>query len=311
MAFKNRDLLSIRDFSKAEILHIMDVASEMDRSLKAKDRKYSRALEGSVLASLFFEPSTRTRLSFEAAMNYLGGRVIGFSEPSHTSIVKGESFEDTIRVVDGYCDIFVMRHPQNFSAMRAAELAVKPVVNGGDGTNEHPTQTLFDLYTIMKNFRSMENLKVGFLGDLKYGRTVHSLSFALALFHPVFYFISPKSLALPAQYMDGLVKAGVECHEEEDLMKVGDRLDILYVTRIQKERFINPKDYQAVKGVYQIDRSFLSHAKDSLRIMHPLPRVDEINPQLDRAPQSIYFQQAHNALPVRMAVLALILGAVE
>lgn len=306
MGFLNRDIISIRDFSKEELLHILDVASGME----ADRAKHFGAARGKVLASLFFEPSTRTRLSFDAAMQYLGGGVTGFSDTSRTSIVKGETFEDTIRVVDGYCDVIVMRHPESGSAKRAADLAKKPVINGGDGTNEHPTQTMFDLYTIRKNCSSMESLKVGFLGDLKYGRTVHSLSYALSHFKPSFYFISPKSLKMPDEYMKVLESKGVECHEEEDLMKVSDKLDILYVTRIQKERFINPEDYQAVKGIYQLDASFLKHAKPTLKIMHPLPRIDEINPQLDRAKQSIYFQQAHNALPVRMALLGLVLGIV-
>ena len=303
MGWTGRDVISVKDFSKEEILELLDKAGEFEKNRE----KFSQLLQGKVIATLFFEPSTRTRLSFEAAVNYLGGGVIGFSEPTMTSITKGETFEDTIRVVDGYCDLIVIRHPERGSAKKAADLAKKPVVNGGDGTHEHPTQTFFDLYTIRKNCHDLHNLNVGFLGDLKNGRTVHSLSYALSHFSPTLYFISPKSLKLPDEYMNELKKKGVTCYEEEDLLKVSNKLDVLYVTRIQKERFLSPEEYHSVKGIYQLDSSFLKHTKPSLKIMHPLPRVDEINPQLDKAKQSIYFQQAHNALPVRAALLAMIL----
>lgn len=304
MGWTNRDVVSIRDFSKNELLEVLDKAAEIESNWA----KFSEVAKGKVMASLFFEPSTRTRLSFEAAMNYLGGGVIGFSEPSMTSITKGETFEDTIRVIDGYCDVMVMRHPENGSAKRAADLAKKPVINGGDGTHEHPTQTMFDLYTIRKNCKNFENLTVGFMGDLKNGRTVHSLAYALSHFNAKFYFISHSSLKMPGEYLKELDKKGAEYHEETDLLKVANKLDILYVTRIQKERFLDPAEYQKVKGIYQLEPSFLKHTKPELKIMHPLPRVDEINPQLDKAKQSIYFQQAHNALPVRAALLAMILG---
>lgn len=305
MGWLGRDVISIKDFSKEELLELLDRSLEIE-----EDRsRFSQLLKGKVMAALFFEPSTRTRLSFEAAMNYLGGGVIGFSEPARTSIAKGETFEDTIRVVDGYCDVIVMRHPKNGSAQKAAWLAKKPVINGGDGTHEHPTQTMFDLYTIRKNCADMHNLNVGFVGDLKNGRTVHSLSYALSHFRPTFYFVSPKSLGLPENYMKELERKGVECHEDEDLLNVSGKLDILYVTRIQKERFLNPEEYKSVKGVYQLKPSFLKHTKPSLKIMHPLPRVDELDPELDELPQSIYFQQAHNALPVRAALLAMILSS--
>ncbi|MEK6837553.1 MAG: aspartate carbamoyltransferase [Nanoarchaeota archaeon] len=305
MGWVGRDVISVKDFSEEELLQLLDKAEEFEKNRE----KFLGLLKGKVIAALFFEPSTRTRLSFEAAAHYLGAGVIGFSEPSMTSIAKGESFDDTIRVLDGYCDLIVIRHPETGSAKKAAELAQKPVINGGDGTHEHPTQTFFDLYTIRKNCGSLNNLTVGFLGDLKNGRTVHSLSYALSHFNPTFYFISPKSLKLPDEYMKELKKKGVTCYEEEDLSKVSDKLNILYVTRIQKERFLNPEDYNKVKGVYKLDPSFLKKTKPTLKIMHPLPRIDEINPQLDKAKQSIYFQQAHNALPVRAALLAMILSS--
>lgn len=305
MGWAGKDIVSIKDFSKEDVLEVIGNADKI-----AKDRgKYFQLLQGKVMAALFFEPSTRTRLSFESAMHRLGGSVIGFAEPSMTSISKGETFEDTIRIIDGYCDVIVMRHPEIGSAKKAADIAKNPVINAGDGAHEHPTQTFGDLFTIKKSLGRLDNLTVGFLGDLKYGRTVHSLAFALSHFKPKFYFISHKSLKMPEEDLKELDKRGVEYHEEEDLLKVSKKLDILYVTRIQKERFLNPEEYNKVKGIYQIDTSFLKHAKPELKILHPLPRIDEINPQLDKARQSIYFEQAHNGIPVRMALLSMVLGA--
>ncbi len=300
-----RDIVSIRDFSKENILEVIGNADKI-----AKDReKYSSLLHGRVMAALFFEPSTRTRLSFESAMHRLGGSVIGFAEPSMTSISKGETFEDTIKIIDGYCDVIVMRHPEVGSAKRAADIAKNPVINAGDGAHEHPTQTFGDLFTIKKSLGRLDNLTVGFLGDLKYGRTVHSLAFALSHFNPTFYFISHKSLKMPEEDLKELDRRKIKYYEEEDLLKVSKNLDVLYVTRIQKERFLNPEEYHQVKGIYQIDPSFLKHTKPELKILHPLPRVDEINPQLDKASQSIYFEQSHNGIPVRMALLSMVLGA--
>ncbi|MBI2550677.1 aspartate carbamoyltransferase [Candidatus Woesearchaeota archaeon] len=304
MGWVNRDIVSIRDFSKEELLEALDKAADVEKNRPS----YAELLRGKVMASLFFEPSTRTRLSFEAAMHRLGGSVIGFAEPSMTSIAKGETFEDTMRIIDGYCDVIVMRHPEIGSAKKAADITKNPVINAGDGAHEHPTQTFGDLFTIKKNLGRLDNLTVGFLGDLKYGRTVHSLSFALSHFKPTFYFISHKSLKMPQEDLKELDKKKTEYYEEEDLLKVSKKLDVLYVTRIQKERFLNPEEYHHVKGIYQLDPSFLKHTKPGLKILHPLPRVDEINPQLDKAKQSIYFEQAHNGIPVRMALLAMILG---
>ena len=303
MGFFGRDIISIRDFSKDEILRILDAAQVM----QAGKEKYFGLLSGKVMASLFFEPSTRTRLSFDAAMQRLGGSVIGFQNPEMTSISKGETTEDTIRIIDGYCDLIVMRHPKDGSVKIAAELAEKPVINAGDGSNEHPTQTFMDLYTIRKEHGALENLNVGFVGDLKYGRTVHSLAYALSHFKPNITFISHKSLRMPEKYLKELDAKKINYVEEEDLTKASKDLDILYVTRIQKERFLNPEDYSQVKGGYQIDSSFLKFTKPSLKILHPLPRVDEINTGLDSANQSIYFKQAHNGIYVRMALLAMIL----
>ena len=304
MGFKNRDILSIKDFSKDEILHILKVSGQID----GNKSKYASLLSGKILSSLFFEPSTRTRLSFEAAMQRLGGSVIGFSEPDRTSISKGETTHDTIRIVDGYCDIIVMRHPEEGSVHKAALAAENPVINAGDGSNEHPTQTFVDLYTIMKSEGKLDNLSIGFLGDLKYGRTVHSLAYALSHFSTKMYFISSPSLKMPEYSIKELEKRKIKFIEEPDLKKASKDLDFLYVTRIQKERFINPSEYAKVKGSYQLDKTFLKQAKPTLKILHPLPRVDEINPRLDSEKQSIYFEQAHNGIPVRMALLGLILG---
>ena len=306
MGWLARDVVSIRDFSKEDLLEVVDKAAAIAIENDNKG-KNSLLLQGKVMASLFLEPSTRTRLSFEAAMHRLGGSVVGFAEPSMTSIAKGETFEDTIRVIDGYCDVLVIRHPEIGSAKRAADVAKNPVINAGDGAHEHPTQTIVDLYTIKKSCGRLGGLTIGFLGDLKYGRTVHSLAFALSHFNPTIYFISPKSLRMPEEDLKELEKKKTEYYEEEDLFKVSKELDVLYVTRIQKERFLDPEEYKQVKGVYKLDPSFLEHTKPELKILHPLPRVDEISPQLDKAKQSIYFEQAHNGIPVRMALLSMIL----
>jgi aspartate carbamoyltransferase catalytic subunit len=307
MDFKSRDIISIRDFSKEDILEILEVAEEVEKN----NNKYRDALRGYILATLFFEPSTRTRFSFQAAMLRLGGQFIALSNPKSTSsMAKGETLYDTIKMVDGYCDIIAVRHPEIGSAKVAADATTKPVINCGDGAHEHPTQTFTDLYTIKKTFGKVEGLKVGFLGDLKYGRTVHSLAYALSHFSPELYFISPKALAMPREYLKELDEKKVDYKEEEDLLKVSKNLDVLYVTRIQKERFLNPEDYANVKGIYKLKADFLKHAKKDLKILHPLPRVDEIDPELDKYKQSIYFEQAHNGLFVREALLGMLLGKI-
>ena len=304
MDFKNRDVISIDDFSKEELLHIVENSTKIHSSMD----KYHGLLSGKIMASLFFEPSTRTRLSFDSAMQRLGGSVIGFSDHQTTSMSKGESTSDTVRVIDGYCDVIVMRHPTAGSVKFAADVAKNPIINAGDGANEHPTQTLMDLYTIKKALGRLDGLSIGFVGDLKFGRTVHSLSKALSHFSPTFQFISTPSLSMPKEYLEKFKSKGIEYHEGQDLSKVAKKLDILYVTRIQRERFINSEEYEKVRGIYRLDKSFLKLASPQLKIMHALPRVDELNPHLDNEAQSIYFEQAHNGLPVRMALLALILG---
>ncbi len=307
MEFKNRDIVSIRDFTKEELEHIVDVAGKIHKDMD----KYSELLKRKIAATLFFEPSTRTRLSFESAIHRMGGDVIGFSEASTTSTAKGETLNDTMKVIEGFCDVIVMRHPEEGSAKIAADAVNIPVINGGDGANEHPTQTMLDLFTIKKSKGKLEELKIGFLGDLKYGRTVHSLAYAMSHFGAKMYFIAPEALKMPQKDLDELKERGVAFIEESDLSKVSKELDILYVTRIQKERFPNKADYEKVKGVYVLDKSFLEKANPDIRIMHPLPRVDEIKPELDDAKQSVYLDQAHYGVPVRMALLGLVLGKIK
>src|SRR3990167_2944871 len=302
MDFKNKDVISINDFSKEDLLHILKVARQMEQKPK------NSLLKGKILATLFFEPSTRTRLSFTSAMEQLSGEVIGFSSANTTSIQKGESLWDTIKMTEQYADVIVIRHPLEGSARLAAEAASIPVINGGDGSNQHPTQTLLDLYTIQKVKGRLENLHIGFVGDLKYGRTVHSLVIALSHFNPTFYFIAPDDLQIPESYLDQLYQKKIKYFKTADLTRFSKELDVLYVTRIQKERFPDPLEYEKFKGIYRIDEQFLQHVKKDLKIMHPLPRVDEIDKSVDNTSHAAYFEQAANGIPVRKALLALVLG---
>ncbi|MEK6984335.1 MAG: aspartate carbamoyltransferase [Nanoarchaeota archaeon] len=304
MSFKNRDIISINDFSKEELLHILRVVKQMEQKAK------NSLLKGKILATLFFEPSTRTRLSFVSAMEQLSGTVIGFSTSATTSIQKGESLWDTIKMTEQYADAIVIRHPLEGSARLAAEAANVPVINGGDGSNQHPTQTMLDLYTIQKTKGGLENLHVGFVGDLKYGRTVHSLVIALSHFNPTFYFVAPEGLQIPESYLDELFQKRVKYYKTSDLARFSKELDVLYVTRIQKERFPDPLEYEKFKGIYRINDSFLLHVRKELKIMHPLPRVDEIDKSVDSTEHAAYFEQAANGIPVRKALLALVLGKV-
>ena len=305
MDFKNRDIISINDFSKEELLHILKVVRQMEQKPK------SNLLKGKILATLFFEPSTRTRLSFSSAMGQLSGEIIGFSTATTTSIQKGESLWDTIKMTEQYADVIVIRHPLEGSARLAAEAASIPVINGGDGSNQHPTQTMLDLYTIQKTKGKLDGLHIGFVGDLKYGRTVHSLVMALAHFNPTFYFIAPDDLQIPESYLDELFQKRIKYHKTSDLSRFSKELDALYVTRIQKERFPDPLEYEKFKGIYRIDESFLQQVKKELKIMHPLPRVDEIDKSVDSTQHAAYFDQAANGIPVRKALLALVLGKVK
>ena len=302
MDFKGRDIISINDFSKEELLHILKAVRQIEQKPK------NNLLKGNILAALFFEPSTRTRLSFISSMEQLSGTVIGFSTANVTSIQKGESLWDTIKMTEQYSDIIVIRHPLEGSARLAAEASSVPVINAGDGSNQHPTQTMLDLYTIQKTKGRLENLRIGFVGDLKYGRTVHSLVIALSHFNPVFYFIAPDGLQMPESYLDELFQKKVKYYKTSDLTRFSKELDVLYVTRIQKERFPDPLEYEKFKGVYRIDEAFLQNVKKDLKIMHPLPRIDEIDKSIDKTEHAVYFEQAANGIPVRKALLALVLG---
>ena len=302
MDFKGRDIISINDFSKEEILYILKAARQMEQKPK------SNLLKGRILAALFFEPSTRTRLSFTSAMEQLSGTVIGFSTANVTSIQKCESLWDTIKMIEQYADAIVIRHPLEGSARLAAEAASVPVINGGDGANQHPTQTILDLYTIQKIKGRLDGLHIGFVGDLKYGRTVHSLVIALSHFNPIFYFIAPDELQIPESYLDELFRKKIKYFKTSDLARFSKELDVLYVTRIQKERFPDPIEYEKFKGIYRIDNEFLHYVKKDLKIMHPLPRIDEISKCIDKTEHAAYFQQAANGIPVRQVLLALIMG---
>jgi len=306
MDFLNRDVISIKDLSKNEIIKIIDFAKFMIPY--AKGEKHTDILDKKILSTLFFEPSTRTRLSFESAMNRLGGRVIGFAEPSSTSQKKGESLADTIRMADSYGDVIVIRHPQEGAARLSAEFAESPVINAGDGAGHHPTQCLLDLFTIITEKKKIKGDKIVLLGDLKYGRTVHSLAHALSLFGAELIFVSPESLKMPKEVINECRGLGSEPSNTTNLEKAIKDADVLYVTRIQRERFPDAEEYNQVVGTYKVDLNLLKNAKEDLIIMHPLPRVIEIDPAVDRTPHALYFKQAFNGVPVRMALLSLILG---
>lgn len=307
--FRGRDVLSIRDFSRADIQIILKAAKKMVPIAVGSRR--SRLLEGRILATLFYEPSTRTRLSFESAMARLGGRVLGFSGAEGTSVQKGETLADTVRIVEAYSDAIVLRHPHEGAARLAAEFTEKPVINAGDGAGQHPTQTLLDLYTIWDEKGSIEGQNVVLVGDLKYGRTVHSLTYALAELGAHLTFVSPPTLEMPREILENVKERGLSFRVAHRLHEVVRDADVLYVTRIQKERFPDSQEYQAVVGFYRIDSDVLRDAKRDLIVMHPLPRIAEIAPEVDRTKHAMYFKQAFNGVPVRMALLDLILGGRE
>ena len=302
---KNKSLVSINDFTREDHIRILDLAGAFEK------RPKQRILEDYVVATLFFEPSTRTRLSFESAATRLGARVIGFTDSSSSSVTKGESLRDTILTVSNYCDIIVMRHPREGSARFASEVASVPVINAGDGANQHPTQTLLDMYSIRKTQGKLDNLNVAFVGDLKYGRTVHSLVQALCNYQTTFHLVSPQELKLPSSVKMSIKEKNLEYFQTNDLQEVISKVDILYMTRIQKERFSDPLEYEKVKNAYILRNSMLDSAKQNLKIMHPLPRVNEITTDVDDNPKAYYFTQALNGVFVRQALLASILGVVE
>ena len=306
--FLHRDIISINDFTKKEIISIL----ETSKKIEAMSSKRKRSLlEGKVIASLFFEPSTRTRLSFDSATVQLGAQLIGFADPKSTSKMKGETLKDTIKMVEHYADVIVMRHPLEGAARVASEITKKPVINAGDGSNQHPTQTFLDLYTIKKSQKRLSGLKVALVGDLKYGRTVHSLAMALSHFDVEMFFISPGELKMPQSICEELKKKNIRFSERDKIEEVLPFVDVLYMTRIQKERFPDPIEYKRVKDMFIIRKAMLSDVKRNLQILHPLPRVNEINEDVDASTYAYYFEQAGNGIPVRQALLALVTGAIK
>ncbi len=302
---KSKSLVSIDDYTKEEQLRILDLAEEFEK------KPVQNILDGYVVATLFFEPSTRTRLSFESAANRLGAKVLGFSEAGSSSVSKGESLNDTILTVSNYVDIIVMRHPREGSARYASEVSPVPIINAGDGANQHPTQTLLDIYSIRKTQGRLDNLNIAFIGDLKYGRTVHSLTFALCNFNTTFHLVSPEELKLPSYVKRKIKENQLEYYQYTDMNEVIPKVDILYMTRIQKERFSDPIEYERVKNAYILRNEMLRNARPNMKVLHPLPRVNEIEMDVDQNPSAYYFRQAQNGVFVRQALLASILGVVK
>ncbi|MDH5783608.1 MAG: aspartate carbamoyltransferase [Candidatus Bathyarchaeota archaeon] len=306
MKFKGRDIISIRDFTRKEIDYILEIASAMEPVAKSG----SDMLRGKMLATLFFEPSTRTRLSFEAAMHKLGGSAIGFAEAEVASVKKGENLADTVRVVEKYADVIALRHPLEGAARLAAEFAEVPIINAGSGAEEHPTQALLDIFTIWKELGRIDGLNIALVGDLRYGRTVHSLAYALSLYDLKLHLVSPETLRMRREVL-GTIKERIKVVERRTIEEVLPRLDVLYVTRIQKERFPDAAEYAKVRGFYKVDLKLLEDAKKDMIILHPLPRINEITAEVDTTSHARYFQQVWNGIVTRMALLALILGATE
>ncbi len=307
MSLHGRDVVSIRDLTRAEIEEILAASRRMIPY--AEGTKVAHPLANKVVAMAFFEPSTRTRLSFEAAVHRLGGDCLTIADAGATSMRKGESLYDTIRMLSSYADAIVIRHPHEGAARLAARASERPVLNAGDGAGQHPTQTLLDLATMHEAFGTLSGLRVVLLGDLKFGRTVHSLAFALAEFGSEIVLSSPPSLRLPDEHRDDLRRLGAQVTEEPDLDRAIRDADVLYVTRIQKERFgDDDAEYRRVAGTYRIDNRVLAEAKPRLIVLHPLPRAGEVAPEVDHTPHAAYFRQAFLAVPVRMALLEAILG---
>ena len=303
MTFLNKSLISINDYSKEDYLKVLEVASEFERNPR------SDLLKNYIISTLFFEPSTRTRLSFESAILQLGGRIIGFSDANSSSTKKGESLYDTIKTVTSYCDLIVMRHNKDGSSRHASLVSSVPVINAGDGANQHPTQTLLDLYSIKKTQGRLDNLKIAFIGDLKYGRTVHSLVRALMVFENMtFYFISPEQLKMIPSITYDLDEKKIDYVELESFKEIIDEVDIIYMTRIQKERFQDEMEYEKVKNFFVLNKKHLVSVKKNLKVLHPLPRVNEISKSVDDTPYAYYFEQAKNGVYTRQAIVSLILG---
>ena len=299
---KSKSLVSIDQCSKEDILRILDNARKFEENPNRK------LLEGKVAATLFFEPSTRTRLSFETAVNRLGGRVIGFSDASTTSSSKGETLKDTILMVSNYVDLIIMRHHLEGAARYASEVTDVPIINAGDGANQHPSQTMLDLYSIRKTQGKLDNLTITMVGDLKYGRTVHSLIVGMSHFHPTFHFVAPNELRMQDEQKNFCDKHGLKYEEHTDFTEdIINQTDILYMTRVQKERFFNEEDYVRMKDFYILDKKKMELAPQDMIVMHPLPRVNEISVEVDDDPRAAYFRQAQYGVYVRMALILTLL----
>ena len=299
---KNKSLVSITDFSKIEYMRILELAEAYE------SKPLQDLLTGKVVATLFFEPSTRTRLSFESAVNRMGGRTIGFTDSNSSSVTKGETLYDTIKTVCNYCDLIVIRHPLEGSARFASEISSVPIINAGDGANQHPTQTLLDLYSIKKTQGKLDELTIFMVGDLKYGRTVHSLLMAMSQFNTTFHFISPDELKMPEEYKILLRSLGLKYYEHKDFTDIITEADIIYMTRVQKERFSDPIEYERTKNAYVLKNKMLNNTKENLKVLHPLPRVSEIDQDVDINPKAYYFTQALNGVYIRQAIISSILG---
>ncbi len=299
---KNKSLISINDYTKEEYLRILDLAGKFEQN-PPQD-----ILRNKVISTLFFEPSTRTRLSFESAITRMGGQFIGFADSRTSSIAKGESLKDTILTVSSYCDMIVMRHPLEGSARYAAEVAGVPVINAGDGANQHPTQTLLDLYSIRKTQGGLDGLNVMLVGDLKYGRTVHSLLMAMSQFNTNYFFVSPEELKMPREYKDFLDSKKLKYQESTSFCDVVDQADVIYMTRIQQERFNDPYEYEKTKNTFVLNNELISNSKPNMKVLHPLPRVNEIDIEVDDNPKSYYFTQALNGVYTRQAIISSVLG---
>jgi aspartate carbamoyltransferase catalytic subunit len=306
MNFTGRDILSTEDLSREDIFQILKVSARMEKLVRTK--RVTRLLADRLVAVIFLEPSTRTRLSFETAILRLGARPVTVADPKSSSAAKGESLTDTARTVEGYVDCIVMRQPETGGAKRVADAVAIPVINGGDGSGQHPTQALLDLYTIQKEKGTLEGLTVAMVGDLKYGRTVHSLSYALAPFAPKYVYCSPAELKMPDAVTRDIRARGIPVTETAEIREALNRADIVYMTRVQRERFEDPAQYERLKGSYILNRKLVEEGKPGLIVMHPLPRVDEIAEDVDSLPGAAYFRQAHNGVYLRMALLAMVMG---
>ncbi len=306
MNLQGRNIISIRDFTRAELDFMLLTADKMEPLVK----RGSDMLKAKIMATLFFEPSTRTKLSFETAMYRLGGMNIGFAEPGAASTQKGENLSDTVRVVENYSDVLVIRHPMEGASRLASEFVNIPVINAGSGSEEHPTQAILDIYTMKREFGSVDGLKVAMVGDLRYGRTVHSLTYALSLYSGVkLYLISPDILKMRKEVLDDIGRI-IDIEEGRNLNEIISKVDVIYMTRIQKERFADPAEYESVKGSYRLSQTELEEARKDAIVMHPLPRIDEIDANVDSTIHARYFKQVWYGLLVRMGLLTLVLGSV-